>query len=521
MTAAVDEVSSEIPGEWPAERVSVVDPVPVTFRAARAATTVGALQIGVLLVMLLRSKVLAMLLKPEGLGIVSTLDQLTQFVAQVSALSLIPTPTRFIARAVNEGLEAVTGMYSSLLKLLLVSTVAGAALATGLLYLEPNVLGASLHDYRTLAVIAVLSAPLFALSGYFANVSAAVKGYSTTSLYLLFAALGSLAAAFIGIRINGIAGLYYGNLIAGLVSVLVIALYLRASVPLKFQWRVSGLRDAVRQHPDIVAYCSTSYVLTFAQPLAFLIVRSVMLRQLGAVEAGYFQAAFAISSIASLILIQTVRVYLEPAVNRATDDQTKIEAANEFQRPFAVLILLGTLPLVLFPRNFIAVLFTQAFAPVSAVVFVFVLADCVFLCNQVYATVLMAVDDFKGFFQAHIIGHVSLCLGVWLLSARFGLAGVAWSFVVSRVIVFVLIQRLLFTRHRLTMTAGTAWMIAYTMVALAGAGLIFGSGHVVGFAAAGVRVCAFGVISAATVAFFTKDERAWLGTMVRRVAGYR
>jgi O-antigen/teichoic acid export membrane protein len=382
MTTAVEELTP-LAGDSAGERVSTIDPVPTTFRAVRAVTTIGTMQIGVLVVMLVRSKVLALLLKPDGLGIVSTLDQLAQFIAQVSALSLIPTPTRFIARSVSDGLDAVTAMYSALLKLLVASTAAGAVLAAWLLYMNPNALGASLHDYRTVAVIAVLSAPLFALSGYFANVSAAVKGYSTTSLYLLFAAVASLAAAYLGIRINGIAGLYYANLIAGGISVLVIAVYLRASVPLRFQVRASGLRNAIRQHPDIVTYCGTSYVLSFAQPLTFLIVRYVMLQRLGAADAGYFQAAFGISSIASLILMQAIRVYLEPAVNRAAGDRAKIFAANEFQRTFAVLILLGTLPLVLFPSDVIAALFTRAFTPVSAVVYLVVQADCLFQCNQV------------------------------------------------------------------------------------------------------------------------------------------
>src|SRR5262249_54650900 len=157
----------------------------------------------------------------------------------------------------------------------------------------------------------------------------------------------------------------------------------------------------VRQHPDMVAYCSTTYVLSFAQPLAFLVVRSVVLNQLGSAEAGYFQAAFTISSIASIVLMQAIRVYLEPVVNKETDDRLRIAAANEFERTFVVLILAGTMPLVLFPREIIAMLFSAAFSPVSVVVFVFVLADLLFLCSQVYATVLMAVDDFKGYFQAH------------------------------------------------------------------------------------------------------------------------
>ncbi|HYM24403.1 MAG TPA: hypothetical protein VEU08_14400, partial [Vicinamibacterales bacterium] len=163
----------------------VVSAVPASVHAARAVTTVGVLQISVLFVTLLRSKLIAMLLHPEGVGIVSTLDQLTQLVAQVSTFSLIATPTRFLARSVIDGLDAVTRMYSVLLKLLLISTAVGCAGAVALLLVKPGLLGAGLQTYGGLAIIAVLGAPVFALSGFLGNVAAAVRGYLTTSVYVL------------------------------------------------------------------------------------------------------------------------------------------------------------------------------------------------------------------------------------------------------------------------------------------------------------------------------------------------
>jgi hypothetical protein len=129
----------------------------------------------VLFVMLVRSKVLAMLLKPEGVGIVSTLDQLALFVAQVSALSLIPTPTRFLARVVSEGVQIISALYSALLKPLLLSTILGAGIATAILLVRPEILGSGLSGYRSVAIVAVLTAPVLALAGFFANVSAAVR----------------------------------------------------------------------------------------------------------------------------------------------------------------------------------------------------------------------------------------------------------------------------------------------------------------------------------------------------------
>jgi PST family polysaccharide transporter len=490
-------------------------PLPETMRAARAVTTVGLLQLSVLLVMLVRSKLLAMLLHPDGVGIVSTLDQLVQFIAQVSALSLIAAPTRFLARTFVDGLEAATTMYSALLKLLLLSLCIGTAIAAGVLALG-NPLGAGMNGYEGIALVAALTAPMFALSGFIANVSAVASGYSRTSVFLLINAVASLAGSVIGLRLFGIAGLYYGNLVALGACTLGLAIYLSVAVPLKFAVRRANVKAVLRQHPDIVAYCSTTYVLAFAQPLAFLLVRAMTLKELGSAETGYFQAAFTISSIASAILTQGVRIYLEPLVNAMREARPKVAAANEFQRPFSVLVMLGTLPLVLFPSWFVELLFTPAFVSVASVIFIFVVADCVFLCNQVYATVLMAVDDFRGFFLSHIVGYIVLCAGVWLLTSHYGLLGVAGSFIASRLVVFLLIQMFLGKRDGVALSPRTAALVGYVVAVLVISGWFFRVRPVAGAGDIFFRFGWYAAVAVGTFSFLTPAERDFLSGLYRR-----
>jgi len=492
---------------------------PELFRNIQATSVVGALQIGVLFVMLCRSKLLAVLLRPEGIGIVSMLDQLVQFVTQVSAFSLIAAPTRFIARAVVEGRDALVSMYQALLKILLLTLVGGAAITLMLLVLAPQVLGTRLTAYVGGAAVAIVGAPLAGLSMFYANVAAATKGYRVTSLYLFAAAAMSLAAAYVGVRTRGIVGLYYGNLVASAVCVTALIWYLHSVLPLRFHVRGFRLFSQLEQHRDILAYCGTSYVLTFAQPLAFLIVRSLALDHLGSTQAGYFHAAFAVSSLSSMVLVQAIRVYLEPQVNRTKDDRLKIAAANDFQRTFAILVLLGTLPLVLFPREIIALLFSPAFTPVSGFLFIFVIADCMFLCAQVYGTVVMAVDDFRGFFLAQIAGYILLAVLAALLTPRFGVAGLAWSFVVSRGAVFGLMLGVLALRHRLFMSARLGAVLLYALAAVLGSAMVFGDRPVTTAAVAAIRIAVFAAIALGTLRFLARDERAWLLTWWRPSPG--
>jgi O-antigen/teichoic acid export membrane protein len=129
----------------------------------------------------------------------------------------------------------------------------------------------------------------------------------------------------------------------------------------------------------------------------------------------------------------------------------------------------------------------------------------------------MAVDDFHGFFYTQFAGLVCLCAGVWLLTPHFGLAGVAWSFFISRALVFVLIQALLGAHHGLRMTRRSAAVVAYSLACLAGAAVLAGALSREGLSSILVRIGAFGVVGGATAVFLTKDERMWLAATSRRV----
>ena len=91
----------------------------------------------------------------------------------------------------------------------------------------------------------------------------------------------------------------------------------------------------------------------------------------------------------------------------------------------------------------------------------------------------------------------------------------------SRAIVFVLIQRLLFRRHGIRISARSAAVLAYSLAGLLGAATVFGNGYVSGFGAAGARLLALAAVAGATVMFLTRDERAWVGTLWSRSARAR
>src|SRR6185312_15895764 len=119
--------------------------------------TIGGIQAVAIAVNLLRSKLLAVLLGPTGVGVVSVVDQAVQLVAYVSAFSLPYASVRFLSRSHSHGPEVFARTYASLFRLLGSLTIAGAVLSAGALLWRPELLGAGHAAYRAYLLPALVS----------------------------------------------------------------------------------------------------------------------------------------------------------------------------------------------------------------------------------------------------------------------------------------------------------------------------------------------------------------------------
>src|SRR6266851_835345 len=167
---------------------------------------IGALQVAVTLINMLRSKVVAVLLGPEGVGVIGLLDQLVQLVLYVSTLSLPFAAVRFLSRAHSEGHEAFSQSFGSFLRALLILTTIGALVGGGIALIRPDILGQQLADYRTFLLPALVGVPAMALHGLFSNVLAAARRTRAAALMAMVIALTLSGATVIGILLDGVRG---------------------------------------------------------------------------------------------------------------------------------------------------------------------------------------------------------------------------------------------------------------------------------------------------------------------------
>lgn len=401
---------------------------------SRVLLSIGAVQVVVVLVALVRAKVLSVLLGPADFGIVSTIDQIVATAVAIGAVCLPVTALKFMARSHSEGQGAFQQTYAGFVHGLVVLGVGTTALLLALVAIGPETFGEQLAPWRGAIAVAALGVPAAMLTILFVNTlaaaqrasAAAVAGLATSGALAVGAVLGELA--------NGITGLYVGVVIAGAVGSGAVLLYLRARLGVHPGGRVTTLVAELRRSPQIVSFSLLLYVAMAAYSLTMLGVRLSVLATLGEVEAGLLQALLSLALTVGAVMAAMGNLSLVPFVNRNVPVAAKVAAADDFARRMAVLLVLVAMPLVLFPRLAIVTLFTDRFLAAASVLSLFVVWQCAHQLANVYLQLLLGLDDVAWFSGIMCAGYACTALALLALVPRFGLAGAAAALTTGAVV---------------------------------------------------------------------------------------
>jgi PST family polysaccharide transporter len=443
---------------------------------SRVLLSIGAVQVLIMLVGLIRAKVLSLLLGPADFGIVSTIDQVVLTLVSLGALSLPFTALKFLSRSHGDGIEPFRRTFASFLRGLALLGAATAALAFLLLLSRPGLLGAEIAAHRGATLIAVLGVPSAMLTVFFVNAVAAAQRASASALLNLAVAAALVLGAVLGELAAGIPGLYIGTVVAGIVATVASLAYLRRTLGLHATDPGAGLVRALKENPEIASYSGFVYLAMTAYALTMLGARLLVLSELGAVPAGLFQAVLSLALTVGAVMTPMSNLFLAPLVNRRLPVESKVAAANDFARTMSVLLLVAALPIVLFPRLALVVLFSQAFAAAAGALFVFVAWQCVYQLVNAYSQLLIGLDDVRFISLATVAGFAGAAALFPVLVPAFGLGGAALALLVGMALVGLAAALRLRLRHGARAPWAVFLRAGFCVGAIVVAGLLFREG---------------------------------------------
>ena len=440
---------------------------------SRILLSIGALQVLIVLVSMGRSKALSILLGPGGFGVVSTIDQVVLTLVSLGALSLPFTGLKFMSRSHSAGPELFQRTYLSFLRALALLVLAAAIGVSAALAWWPELFGPDLAEHRVPLQIAILGVPALALNILFVNTLAAAQRPAAGATLSLLVTLVLAVAAVAGFALHGISGLYVATAATGILATAVTLIYLGRSLGLHVSGPSQSLLEELRHSPEIVSYSAYIYLAMAAYSLTLLATRYYVFSRLGEVEAGYLQAVLSVALTVGAVLAPLSNLYLTPLVNRQMPVEDKTRAAYDFAEKMLILLLLASLPVILFPQLVLSILFTREFAVAGKVLFVFVLWQCVYQMVNVVQQLLIGLDDVPFVCLAACAGFGTAALLLPALGPPLGLGGAAVALAAGMALYGLVLATRLRLRFSSAAPTGLLFRTGYLLAAVGLAGWLF------------------------------------------------
>ncbi|MGH9946529.1 MAG: oligosaccharide flippase family protein [Pyrinomonadaceae bacterium] len=472
----------------------------------RVILTIGSIQVVAIAIQFVRTKVVAVMLGPEGVGVVSTIDQIVQFAAFATALSIPMASVKFLSKAHSEGHDGFKRTYTGFLNLLLLLSVAGTILAVGLVFLRPQTLGAEVQKYQLYVLIALFSLPTLVLAGFFSNVFAAARNYRASAALAVISNAAATIAIIIGIGAAGLVGLFFGGSLANILLTIGILIYFSRKMDLPFFTGDLRVLTELRRTPNIASFTALLYIGSVSYSLSLLVARYAILSNFGEAAAGLLQGALVLSVAIGMVLNPANGLYLTPIMNRSIEKLEKISHAIEFQRKMIFILSLVSLPVVMFPQLMLTVLFSTKFASVGHLVYAFIIGQFVVQLAGVHQALLIGTEDFKAQTLIVTTGQIGFALLAWFLAPVYGIYGVAIGSVISSLVIFSATFFRLKLKHGYSVPKNLAGLFAYTLTILILTGWVCSQINEWDISIAAAKIIFFALFVLSLLFFLNSDE---------------
>ena len=476
----------------------------------------GGTQALILLAGLARWKVLAVGTGPVGVGAAGIIDQTAQIVLQIGALNIPTIALRFLAiERQTRGDAGFAWLYQTLLTVLLCATGLAGLVTALFFFVAPFASRSAIGAYMPALMWGLAAVPATAASNLIRSALATIRSHAPAATILAIGSASMAVAVYGGLRIGGLSGAYAAALITGTLTAITLHDAIRRRMPLGSRSRDPAILTLFSAHPDFTRFSIVLYAVGFAVPLTYGVVRWRVAGTLGLVEAGYLAAAYTVSSGVRAVFSQATTQHLMPLASR---DDISPHAAAEAERYVRVLVLLiaaVVLPIALFSREALLILFSRKFIAVASVLGLFVLAEAILAISDVYRVLYLGVQDLSGYLIITAASVATVGVGTWWAVPRFGLLGLGILQVSSAVLVLALCIDRLRARHDTRTHRRTLGMFGAFVGGAAGAIVLPTVVHLGGASAALLKCVTAITLFVALVSVLPRDERHGVLRVVR------
>ncbi|HEX9930529.1 MAG TPA: oligosaccharide flippase family protein [Pyrinomonadaceae bacterium] len=435
--------------------------------ALKATVILGGSSMMSALIALVSAKCWAVLIGPVGVGYISALQSLLGLSFMIAGLGIGNAIVRVGAKAVSEGdeRELAANWRAGFYLIILFGAVAAAVLTIFCRQISVLIFG----DAGESIYVAVVSLALLGalLSNFFIGVFNAHHRVATLAkISVLNHLIGacSLIGFIYFFRVHGIA---FGMLCGITLSSALNYFWLKREIPFPaIDVSFDEIKKAAFSFVRFgVPYTASMIVGTGVQ----LAIPLLILNHLGAEGAGYYRAAFGISTVSLSLVLTAMGQDYYPRLSAIADDELKInELINQQQRLILILLAPIILWLLLLAPVLIRLLYSGEFEAAQPVFKWIVAGDLFKSMGWVLSFVILARNKSHLYFFSEAIGGATAIAAVLFGMQRYGLEGVGIGYFVSYLAYFIGVFLLVRREITLQYSTGNKLLMLSVSVAVLG-----------------------------------------------------
>lgn len=292
-------------------------------------------------------------------------------------------------------------------------------------------------EYSWVIRLIVICLPFVALGTLFTSVINGIENYRR---YITLAMISAVLSSIIMIAMIIFAGIKGAFIAAVLQSSLIGVVMLLANIKqpwfsLRYWWASTNSKA----RKDIAGYIVMAITTAIAAPLSLIMVRNIIISQVGWEQAGQWQAVWKISEVYLGVITIALSTYYLPRLSSLVGVNNILKEINRtavFVIPFALILAV----IVYFLRDFaIYVLFTNEFKSSRDLFLVQLCGDVVKIASWLYAYPMLSRGATKWYITTEIAFAATFILLAWLFVSQYGIHGANLAYLVNYVAYFIFI----------------------------------------------------------------------------------
>ncbi|MEI4996597.1 O-antigen translocase [Aeromonas caviae] len=382
------------------------------------------------------AKVVAVYTGPTGMAM---LGQVQSLVGSLNGIINAPVGSgvvRFTAEHKEQGFAVCAPWWRAALQWVLI--ISGFAIPVGLLLAKP--IAAWLFQDPKLAWVVMVTVCALPSAAIGTLLNSVINGQQ---LYRRYIGLGMLSAVISGGVMLSMIALYniQGALLAAAVQaaligiVMLIANLRQPWFKLRYWW---GVVDP-KARKQIGSYMLMAITSALTVPLSLILVRNILIDQVGWEATGQWQAVYKISEVYLGVITMALSTYYLPRLASLTGADAII---NEINRTARVIIpIVATMALgVYFIRDVaISLLFTEAFHSARDLFAIQLTGDVIKVLAWLYAYPMLSRGAVKWFISTEIVFAMSFVTLTYFLVQHHGIMGANMAYVINYMIYFIMV----------------------------------------------------------------------------------